>query len=159
MAMNILISKFNGLQELLRRENAGLELLNVYRHMDTMGYQIKNFNCEEEYWTLKFIYVELILAQEQIINSFSKSQMKEILNLSMNKIKMKEIDSKFSSLYGMQSSALIISRTLSKLNNPSFQSRLSSDEKLENFNKSGSLDDISILQIIKTECQNYLDSN
>ena len=159
MAINILISKFNGLQELMGRKDAGMELLNVYRYIDTTGYRIKDFNCEEEFWTLKFMYVELLLAQDQIINSLSKSQKKELLELGMDKIKMKEMSSKFSSLHGVQSSVLIISRTLNKLDNLNYQARLSSNVKLEVFNKTGSLDDISILQIIKTECQNYLNSN
>ncbi|MDR0748014.1 MAG: hypothetical protein LBF62_00390 [Tannerellaceae bacterium] len=81
--------QFNGIQELMRRKDAGSHLLNKYA-----GMSMKDFN---PLWTLeeqgkfveKFYYMELFLAQPVIMQSFSKEERKILMKESLNKFDMK----------------------------------------------------------------------
>jgi hypothetical protein len=81
--------QFNGIQELMRRKDAGVYLLNKYADMS-----MKDFN---PLWTLeeqgqfveKFYYMELFLVQPTIMQSFSKKERKILMKESLNKFDMK----------------------------------------------------------------------
>jgi hypothetical protein len=81
--------QFNGIQELMRRKDAGSHLLNKYADMS-----MKDFN---PLWTLeeqgqfveKFYYMELFLAQPTIMQSFSPRERKILMKESLNKFDMK----------------------------------------------------------------------
>jgi hypothetical protein len=156
IAMSILFTKFNGFKELDLRDDAGKELIQIYKNMNTKGYNIKNFDCDEQYWTIKFNYVEILLAQDWILNKLTESQIKQLLKISMDKVKMKSEDASFSSLYGLQSSAFVMARTMKKTDNENFKEKASQSQSLSKLCKSGELDDVNTILLIQDEIVKYL---
>lgn len=75
---------FNGLQELLNREDSGSCLLDVYRNVNLV--QIINSNNEDEKFddSLNMLYLETILAQPEISETLSNEELTELMELIEN---------------------------------------------------------------------------
>jgi len=57
----ILATKFNGLRELVKRNDAARCLIDIYQTAGENGFIGQKSNLDERYWTIKFSWIELIL--------------------------------------------------------------------------------------------------
>lgn len=74
--------RFNGLQELMKRPDAGSIILSYYKSID--------FNNLEKYSNIPGcfkIYIEMMLAQDSILSGMEPSERKELLDLAVKKHK------------------------------------------------------------------------
>ena len=72
---------FNGLQELLRREDLTENLLNIYRGTDVN--QLLSLDEEQMFdETLKLLFLETLLAQPEVRDSASEDQLNEISSIA-----------------------------------------------------------------------------
>jgi len=74
--------RFNGLQELMKRHDAGSIILSYYKSID--------FNNLEKYSNIPGcfkIYIEMMLAQDSILSGMEPSERKELLDLAVKKHK------------------------------------------------------------------------
>jgi hypothetical protein len=106
-------ANFNGLQELLKRPDAGKAVLKVYQMMDPNAVDTKADNEKGEF-TFEFTYVELLLAQPAVLASLTAPERKALAQEGLNKFKGK--DNHFDTFGGLGegSSALVLGRILEK---------------------------------------------
>lgn len=88
-----IIANFNGLQELLKRDDSGEKLLGMYRKMapesvirngkDMTALQRANF-------TFGFMRIEMLLAQETVFSKLSKDTRRALLEECLNKYRQKQ---------------------------------------------------------------------
>jgi hypothetical protein len=83
------IEKFNGLQELLKRKDALKCLTKLYKNIGTNGLKQKDSRLNEQFWPLKFRYIELLLIQDAIISSSTDEDVQNLLDVSVEKTKLK----------------------------------------------------------------------
>jgi len=109
---NSLHANFNGLQELLMREDAATELIDYYTKFEPSTAQQKGTLIEKGKYSYQISVFELLLAQNEVIKKLTLGQKKQLLSESIRKLKSKQ-DNK--DLYGMQSynyTAIIMARLL-----------------------------------------------
>lgn len=76
------LCSFNGLQELMKRPDAGSIILSYYKSID--------FNNLEKYSNIPscFItYIEMMLAQDSVLSGMEQSERRELLDLAVKKHK------------------------------------------------------------------------
>lgn len=87
--IDINIHNFNGLQELMKRADAPVELLSVYKQMDAARMAPKSNAINQTSWSLKRSYFELLLAQDAIINKMSETDRMDLLGEARKKLYQK----------------------------------------------------------------------
>lgn len=146
--MIAVIVKFNGIRELMQRPDAGEELFKIYSKMDINGYNNNNLQCTEEYWPIRFMFIELTLAQETILYLMPEYLQKQLLEICKGKMNMKYNSEGFNTIFSYQSTALIMSRLLKKLDGVEYDKIINENPNIELFNKTGEIQDTQTLQFI-----------
>lgn len=119
-----IIEKFNGLQELLEREDALRCLTNLYKNIGTNGLKQKDLRINEQYWPLKFRYIELLLSQDIIISSSTDEDVQNLLAASVEKFNLKTDRPSYFSKSDDLISSFIVAKSLSKLKISEFTSNV-----------------------------------
>jgi len=86
---DILESNFNGLKELENRNDAPKCLINIYQMVGEKGFTSEHKYLDEDTWTFKVAWLELLLAQDKIIQSLNINDKNELLAVTMQKFNMK----------------------------------------------------------------------
>jgi len=130
-----IIEEFNGLQELLEREDALKCLTKLYKNTGTNGLKQKDSRIDEHFWPLKFRYIELLLIQESILKKATDEDMQNLLAASIEKTKLKENKPSWFSKNDDLVSSFIVAKSLSKLKINEF----TSNEEYMDFASKGKL--------------------
>lgn len=85
-------TQFNGFQELLNRKDSLNLLLQFYKNMQGNNLTITDSDVNSDYWSLKVGYIELIIAQDEVINSMSDKEKYELVAEAKKKYKIKLSD-------------------------------------------------------------------
>jgi hypothetical protein len=85
--MERVIAGFNGLQELLKRDDAGLELYAIYKTMDPYNFDESWSDLQKGQYTAEFAKIEILLAQEVILSSLKQNERFLLLQEAVNKQK------------------------------------------------------------------------
>ncbi len=109
------IEKFNGLQELLQRKDALKCLTKLYKNTGTNGLKEKDSRLNEQYWPLKFRYIELLLIQDAIINSSTDEDVQNLLEASVEKTKLKTEKPDWFSKSDDLVSSFLVAKSMKKL--------------------------------------------
>jgi hypothetical protein len=83
-------ARFNGLQELLRRPDAGTKLLAHYRQMEPAGIRKKGTSLKKGQYAVTFQYVEILLAQEPVLSSMTAAERRDLLAACLDKVRAKQ---------------------------------------------------------------------
>jgi hypothetical protein len=83
-------ARFNGLQELLQRPDAGTKLLAYYRQMEPAGIREKSTSLQKGQVAMTFQYVETLLAQEAVLSSMTVDERRDLLVECLGKVHAKE---------------------------------------------------------------------
>jgi len=110
------ISNFNGLRELFNRNGAGKYLIEHYKNAGAYGFIIKDKRLNERYWPLRFLYIELLLSQKEIIQNLEAEDRLLLLETTLNKFSLKAQSKDMFSKYDNMNSALIIVRIMASNN-------------------------------------------
>lgn len=151
-------SRFNGLRELLKREDVGTKLLAKYRKMDP--------SAIEESWTLLqkgqyiagFSYIELLLAQDAVLSSLTEAERLDLLAECLQKVHSKQMYAEGYGLFGQGHTALIMGRILRKENDDAFNRKVQENETLRTFLEKGTFVNEEGLNEILLQAQQFLSS-
>ncbi len=103
---------FNGLQELLRRKDAAREVVAVYVDMDPLATE-SGWTLEQEgEFSHQFTYVELLLAQDELLGQLSPERRLELLELTWDKVRAKQRRSDVFGVWSLGTSALLSGKIL-----------------------------------------------
>lgn len=92
-AFDILTGNFNGFQELMDRKDAGIELLQRYERMHPGCKENNNWPSIGEPGSsasFAFTYIEIIIAQYDILNQYNNEELIKVLNEATTKYKLKQ---------------------------------------------------------------------
>ena len=106
--IEITISKFNGLRELLKREDRGEKLLRYYTTFSNEKYNYMAF------YASKLSYLELIICQNSILNNFNEKSLIELSMACMSKIKNLKSEGMYSGV-NISTSACFLARIINSL--------------------------------------------
>ena len=86
---NVFHSHFNGIRELLQREDAGYYMLEKYKSLTVEDFDPSWSLVDKGYFAYKYMYFETLLAQPQIVQSMDAYGRKEFLQEATQKFEMK----------------------------------------------------------------------
>lgn len=147
---------FNGLQELLKRKDAGKALLEKYKHTNP---EILGISWKDQSKTVYvFTYLELIIAQEPIISVLSEKEKTELIRESLRLLEEKQKFPNKYSLFVQKTSYLLMVRIL-KFEDVKIiddNSTLENHDKLDQFINFCILPDLNTLYLIKEKAIEFL---
>lgn len=137
---------FTGLKELLKRPDLNKVLLDYYPEIDVSDYVFLGESKKLTFIQISFF--ELLLAQDNIIRSYSDSDIATIKNLAIKNLEIREL--KNESIGRQITNALILSRIINAANKTVFEN---TDDSIPYnvFNASGIVLDTSIVDKILTK--------
>jgi hypothetical protein len=105
--------EFNGFTELFKRKDAGKVLIKIYSEVNPSDVNLRNTDLEKGMFKFRIFYLEILLAQTDLLKSLSTVQQKDLLKECIKKVNEKS-NASFSG-FQMLTTHLIMARTL--LNN------------------------------------------
>lgn len=122
------VSEFNGLQELLTRQNLGPAICKLYSTLS-----LEEISKTDEKAALRIRYLEYLLSQPEVLDTINQGQKKKLLNhaLEIAETKMK----KHSDTFSVMPTALLIGRILQ--DNEEFQKFLDENKEVKMFVETG----------------------
>lgn len=148
---------FNGLQELLKREDAGKVLIKKYEQINPEQLGFERFEYMNTVYV--YMYIELILAQEDVISSLLQEERIELIKMSLHILAEKQKYPKKFSSFVQETSYLLMARLLKYegVNLIEDNSKLENQSKIDLFIRYCILTDPSILDLIKEKAINFYD--
>ncbi len=121
---------FNGLQELLKRNDVGAALVERYGKMDPAAIDSTWTSVKKGEYSLKFFSIEILLAQEEVITNLSKNNRIQLLRESHKKMTAKQKHPEIYGLMGLTNNALLMGRIILKEKYAPFVKSISRDSRL-----------------------------
>lgn len=122
-------SNFNGLEELMAREDSGEYLYEIYKSLD-----FEKLLGLDDYPLLRLKYLETIIAQEDVLSSMDKSTREDLLKVCIDYFKIKI--TKYADKLDPIPTFWIITRIL-KMDNSEFREFIKSNAAFKEFEKNG----------------------
>lgn len=149
LGYNFIRSSFNGFVELETRSDAGKELMKVYAGYKPDGFDLNSTDLEIGKFICEITYIEILIAQTEILNKLNPGDSKELMSMCSQKYKVKKDRQKYYGGIGLHTTALIIARQQNKkLINAKIKH---GDQKINAFINSLTFDDIGLLDDIVME--------
>ncbi len=146
---NYIRSKFNGFRELETRKDSGKELIKIYASYKPDNFDYTSSDLEIGLFIAKFTYIEILLAQTEILNKLSSSESSDLMVLCGQKYKQKKELQKYYGIIGLQTTALVTAKYRNeKLSNTKIKY---GNQKVEAFLNRLILDDSSLIDDIMAE--------
>jgi len=150
---------FNGLRELLKREDAAQKLIEFYQKMEPGAYELDWEPVKKGAFTFSFVFVEALLAHESILDKLTKSEAKTLLAELLKKNELKTLHPQMYSMYNVQFSAYSIARLLtSKGKDNGISQTLSQTPGMSHLLKTGSLPNKDALSIVIQKAKEFLNT-
>lgn len=144
---------FNGLQELWQRKDAARKLMSLYANMSPLEIET-NWTLEQQGdYDRQFTYVEVLLAQDEILNQLSPEQQLELLELAWAKIQAKRDMAEIYGLQGLETSLLLSGRILAASQPNTFDPAA---KDIQSFLRGGSTDSVAVLNAVIWETAKVL---
>jgi len=121
---------FNGLQELLKRNDIGAGIVELYDKMDPGAIDKSWTSIEKGKYSFKFFSIEILLAQDEVISNLSKNDRIKLLRESHKKLKVRQQHPKVYGFMGFTNSVLLMGRIMLKEKYEPFVKLISRDTKL-----------------------------
>ncbi|WP_020394509.1 hypothetical protein [Thiolinea disciformis] len=116
------VRNFNGLQDLLSRDDAAQELVKKYKKLEVNLKRV-NLSAEDQVnVSSKIRRLEWILAQDAIVDRLSLNEQKLLSKLALRNIKNKQLDKELYGSLGYESSALVLGKSLMRTNKDALSS-------------------------------------
>ncbi len=101
-------ANFNGLQELLGRDDVGKEALKVYKKMDDLG--SPQSTDSDERW--RYMYAEMLLSQAEVLGKMGEGERKELLRETLKKFEAKASRPQTYGPFNLTPSSLVMARLI-----------------------------------------------
>lgn len=147
---------FNGFQEVKIRKDAGRKLLDIYKEMDAAKFDKNWKNLDKGKFMVKFTYIELMLAQSEILNNMNAADKKDLISEATKKFESKNRFSEEYGIIGLKTSVLILARILELDGNLSRNETVMSDNAVNAFLYFALVENPSILYEIVNKSKNTL---
>jgi len=152
---------FNGFDGLFTREDANIELIKVYKEMDPEGINDFSEPADRGRYMTQFTFIEITLAQFQLINNLTPEETKILIKLCLDKYYDKSKIPSYSYSYeGQMSGLAIMARILYSQDYKPFTKELMSISDLGYFIESADFAGVNnieeITQFIISNAENYL---
>lgn len=103
---------FNGLREILGRNDAGQKLIAYYQGIDPGAYDPNWEPVMKGAFTTSIVFIEVLLAHESILDRLTKSEAKTLLTELLKKHEYKILHPEMYSIIGVQFNAYSIARLI-----------------------------------------------
>lgn len=149
-------ANFNGLQELLKRPDAGKALLQIYREMDPNLVDAQESEKKKGDYTFAFFYIEVLLAQPAILANLAPAERKVLVQEGFTKFKAKDAHLNTFSGFGEQSCALLMGRVLEKEGFSPVYQRGKQQDAMPIFLTTGQVTDPAVINRVVADAQAFL---
>ena len=146
---NSLVEKSNAFKELLHREDAGRELINVYIKMNPDRFDNSWTEIKKGEYSLGFSYIEIILAQEEILKNLTFYERKNLVRLCLDKYDKKNSHKNIYSTYGLSTSIWVVNRIME-------EGKPISDMDNYAFYKYGLVTNFDVFNAVVSKARNYI---
>jgi hypothetical protein len=110
-----LVDEFNGLKELLHRNDAKYVVLNKYISMVANPTFFNDYTSSQKGgYSFKLFFIEILLSQREILSEFNNSDTKAVLIKSYNMLQEKHDNRQVYGEFGKTSSFLLMARLIHK---------------------------------------------
>lgn len=130
---------FNGLQELLRRKDAGQKLFGIYTQANPAGFDEGLPWLDKARYCFRLGIVEMLLCQDAVLENFSPEEKKALLDKCLQTEQLKKALPEWYSLYGRIPTHVCMAKVLKSLNDNTFEEKLSTQVQLDYFLHNGNL--------------------
>ena len=151
------VARFNGLQELLGRKDAGVEVLAVYHDMDPTAIVESWTSVDKGKFAVDFHSIEILLSQDAILDDLTKMQIDQLLDEALKKSQGKAAYPEIYGWTGLESTAMLAGRALQHIE-AAFNEKVQADENLKAFLETGSFAGTDLPSSILEEVSEYLDN-
>lgn len=147
-------SKFNGFSELEKRKDAGQELLKVYNGYNPGGFSKEASDLEIGRYIVQFTYIELLMAQTEILNKFNPSDVNDLLLITSKNYQLKKDLISYYGPIGLSTNVMLMGRH--------FNAELSGlkaevgNKKVDDLINKGVITDSEIFDKIMSVCEKRL---
>jgi hypothetical protein len=148
---------FNGLKELIKRQDASYKLLDRYKKMIPGNIDKNSEISQKGKDVFDFIYIEMLLAQKNIIDNLSKDNKMELLIESKSKFNDKNKDQELYGILSLTTSGYLMARLLENIDDVSFKQQISQNENLRIFVRNSVLKRTEILVEVMKAAESCLD--
>ena len=152
---SVMLSRYNIIKHLMSCKDAGSSLLSAYKDTDLKGFE--SYSYSNEYWSIKLYYIELLLSQEEILQSLSSEESLELLTKARQTFSEKLDNEDFASFNGTLFTVRIMASVLDKEEYPQITAS-GSRTSVTRFAKEGTLDDKALVDEIISATDNYITS-
>lgn len=149
-------ARFNGLQELLGRKDAGVEIMAVYRDMDPTAILENWTSVEKGKFAVGFGSIEILLSQDAILDDLTNTQIEQLLGEALKKSQGKAAYPEIYGWTGLESTALLAGRALQHIETSAFNEKVQADEDLKAFLETGSFGGSDLSSNIFEDVTDYL---
>ena len=151
---SIMLSRYNIFGYLLSQKDIGKSLIEAYKDADLSGF--KKFPYSNEFWPIKLYYIELLLAQKEILQILSLEEKLELVSEAKTKFSKKIDNEVFSSLPGIYFSIRIIANILEVEEYPEFLASSKRDATTQLIQTGWCFNDVPPIEEIIKIADNYI---
>lgn len=151
---------YNGLRELLKRNDTVKSLLEIYQRMNPGAYEEGWEPVRKGQFSFSFVFVEILLSQESILNSFTGSETKAVLTELLKKNELKAHHHDLYSMFDIQFNSYSMAKLLySKGKGNGISQALSQITGMNDFLNSGRLRNNELLSVVFQKAKEFLNNN
>ncbi len=151
---------FNGVRELLSRKDTAKKLIVYYQNMDPGAYASNWEPAKIGKFTFTFIFIEVLLAQEEVLAQLTHSEVKMLLSELLKKHELKMIHREKHSIIGLAFNAFTIARLMkSKGTQDGFFQKFLEEPGIVYLLKNGRLKNDDVLSALIQKSQEFLQSH
>ena len=107
---NVMLERYNILRHILLREDVGSSLIAAYKDASMTGFRTLPYS--NEFWSLKLLYIELLLSQKEILQKITPGEKLELITEARSKLMEKVSNDDSASLPGVLFSVRIMATIL-----------------------------------------------
>lgn len=150
-------SQFNGIAELLSRDDAATEILAKYRSLDIAEIKGKETLEIAEYALRTVAFTEILLAQDTIIDKMDKDERTILVSEAIEKDKIKQqFPEIYGGLGGREYTTRIMARVMQHENFAPFMQKIEESDSLQTFIATGSFARVALMDEITLMAQEFL---
>ena len=138
---------FNGLQELLNRNDAGKSLMLIYERKNVKDLEGLDEKHKGDF-SFDLTYIELVIAQDKIINNLSKEDKDHLSKIAIRQFIDKQRHADIFGTFGLTTTALVLAKLIKAAGQESILSETISPEEFKLFLSTTQYRDENLLKYI-----------
>jgi hypothetical protein len=146
--MEGIIPGFNGFLELLKRKDAYVYLSEKFISFDPFAINEEWSNVEKGRYTFRLVKMELLLAQDIVLESANYESKMSVLKEALLKYERMLTEKKYYALFDHEQLFLLMGKILLKSGNPDISSLVVNNKEISNFLETGRLTSYNVIDEI-----------